>query len=811
MSQVLLPDDIRIDFKVFPVYAQFLLDTKQDEYVKEQLRITREVKPPLLRFFDSFPEEQMLAVGKRTALEFLEAIAANKAKDFIIDTLTRWQKDQLIDIARNEVQVEDIMGVSEIRKRTLRYFFSSYTNDVNVSTQLMEEIDAFTGITDMVCFKMLMDMQQELYKRAQMLAQVGNWTWDLRTGKRTWSDELFKIYELEKSNYAPENLENYNHPEDREMVRRTIEESIATGKPHDFYYRVILPNGKPKVLHAIGEIKYDEQNKPDKIFGTLQDVTARKESERELNEKQNFIQKITDITPSIIIAYSIISNEFLFVNSSLEKQLGYPAQELEGKGISFLLSLIHPDDLPSLREKYQRIMEAYAKNKILSADEEEAIEFKYRILHKNGKYRWFHTYATIFNRDKNGEIEDFVTVSVDITDEVNAIVELIRKNEDLRKSEERYYGMVNEVEDYAIILLNKDGIIENWNRGAEKIKGYTAEEVVGKHIAMFYTDDDLVNNVPEKLLEKARREGRSVHEGWRVRKNETIFWGSVAITSLHDKHQNIIGFSKVTRDLTERKLAEDRLREYTENIEQKNKRLEQINKELESFSYMASHDLQEPLRKIQAFSNRIMQKEYEVLSDWGKDIFGRIQSSANRMQNLIEALLNFSQINSTPEAFVDADTNELYREVRSNLTELIEEKKAVINAQELPVMHVIPFYFQQLLTNIINNALKYSRQDVTPEINITVNRIDGKSTNEQGIISDQQYYCISVSDNGIGFDQQFATKIFELFQRLHGKSEYAGTGIGLAICKKIIEIHHGFITAQSTIGEGSTFNLYFPV
>ena len=232
----------------------------------------------------------------------------------------------------------------------------------------------------------------------------------------------------------------------------------------------------------------------------LQDVTARRENERELNEKQVFIQKITDITPSIIIAYNIISNEFLFVNQSLEKQLGYQPQELENKDLHFFLALIHPEDLPALKEKYGRIMEAYAQSKELPPDE-EIVEFKYRILHKNGKYRWFHTYATVFNRTSKHLIEAFVTVSVDITDEVNAIVELIRKNEDLRKSEERYYGMVNEVEDYAIILLNKDGIIENWNRGAEKIKGYTAEEVIGKHIRIFYTDEDLARNlvVPHEL------------------------------------------------------------------------------------------------------------------------------------------------------------------------------------------------------------------------------------------------------------------------------------------------------------------------
>lgn len=807
--QVFLPDDIEAEFTVFPEYARFLLDHKLDDYIKEQLSITRTVNLPLLRFFESYSEEQMLAVGRNTSMEFLSAISRNKIREFITVSVNRWINGQVTALERNEVMVEDILCISLIRKRTLSHFFPAYTSDINTCVKLMQEIDEFVNYTDTICFRILLDMQQDLYKKAQMMAQMGNWTWDLKSGMRTWSDELFKMYGLEKGRYAPGDLERYNHPEDKAMISSTIRDSISSLSPYDFYYRIILDNGEEKFLHAKGEVKTDDDGKPEMLFGTLQDVTVQKNNEYELQEKQNFIQKITDITPSIILAYNLPGDRFVFVNQSLEKQLGYTTEEVENQSMNFFIGLIHPDDLPSLASKYQRISEAHRLDPN-TPYEDEIIEFKYRILHKNGKYRWFHTYGTVFTRNRNNVVEDVVTISVDITDEVNAIVELIKKNEDLRKSEERYYGMVNEVEDYAIILLNKDGIIENWNKGAEKIKGYTAEEAIGNNFRLFYTEDDKKNNIPEKLLKQAVREGRSVHEGWRVRKNETIFWGSTAITSLHDKHKNIIGFSKVTRDLTERKLAEDKQHEYTKSIEEKNKRLEQVNKELESFSYMASHDLQEPLRKIQAFSNRLMQKEYAVLSEWGKDIFSRIQSSANRMQNLIEALLNFSQINSTPESFVQADINELLREVRSNMNDLIDEKKAVITAAALPKMNVIPFYFQQLLTNIISNALKYSKPGIQPQINITASLVDGKNTNEQGIVTDQKFHCISISDNGIGFDQQYATKIFELFQRLHGKSEYAGTGIGLAICKKIVEIHHGFITAQSEPGEGSTFNLFFP-
>ncbi|MCW3086155.1 MAG: sensor signal transduction histidine kinase [Bacteroidetes bacterium] len=794
--------------QLLPGCAQYIIDHKLDEYITEQLRITREVKLPLLRFFDSLTEEQILVVGRRTALEFLQAITTNTVKEFVISSRNRWLGDKLELIARNEVVVEDVLLIGLIRTRTFRKFIHSYTTEMNTCLQIVDELDNLTNYINSLYFNALTNIQQDLYKRAQELSKIGNWTWDLHSNKRVWSDELYRIYELEKQLYTPENLADYNHPDDMEIVRREMERSIKTCKPHDFYYRIVLKSGKEKILHAKGEVRTNEEGKPRHLFGTVQDVTVQKQYEKELNEKQYFIQKITDITPSVIIAYNLRMDQFPFINQTLEKQLGYSNKEIDGKGIGFFINLIHPDDLEALTEKYIRIVQAFDQGE---DDLEQVIEFKYRILHKNGKYRWFHTYGTIFNKNKNNQIEDVVSVSVDITDEVNAIIELIKKNDELRKSEERYHGMINEVEDYSIILLNKDGIIENWNKGAEKIKGYTAEEALGKNIAIFYTEADQKNNLPAQLLEKAAREGRATSEGWRVRKNETIFWGSVAITALHDKRNNITGFSKVTRDLTERKLAENKMQEYTEHIESKNKRLEQINKELESFSYMASHDLQEPLRKIQAFSNRLVQKEYAVLSDWGKDIFDRIQSSANRMQNLIDALLNFSQINSTPEAFEKADTNKLLKEVISNLNESIEEKKAEITCDPMPVMNVIPFYFQQLLTNMLTNALKYSKTDVAPKIKIAVHVIPGIEIPDQETEPGKHYYCISVTDNGIGFDPQYSHKIFELFQRLHGKSEYPGTGIGLAICKKIMDIHQGFILAESEPGTGSTFNLFFPV
>src|SRR5690606_19160369 len=211
-----------------------------------------------------------------------------------------------------------------------------------------------------------------------------------------------------------------------------------------------------------------------------------------------------------------------------------------------------------------------------------------------------------------------------------------RRVEALRITEELYHKMIEEVEDYAILLLNKDGIIQNWNLGAEKIKGYKEEEIVGKNFRTFYLDEDRKNNFPEKLINQAKEDGKAMHEGWRLRKDGSKFWGYIVITALHDEDGKVIGFSKVTRDLTERKLAEDKMLEYAKNIEIRNKQLEE-------YAYIASHDLQEPLRKIQIFTELLEKNLKDEKA--AKMSLNKIRASAIRMSKLIKDVLRYSQAN----------------------------------------------------------------------------------------------------------------------------------------------------------------------
>ena len=245
-----------------------------------------------------------------------------------------------------------------------------------------------------------------------------------------------------------------------------------------------------------------------------------------------------------------------------------------------------------------------------------------------------------------------------------------------------------------------------------------------------------------------------------------------------------------------------------EEKEKRETELISANKELLAFTYISSHDLQEPLRKIQLFISIILVNE--KLTENGIYNFERMQLTAKRMQQLIDDLLSFSRINTTELQFEKTTFDSIIDDVRSELHETIEEKNAVIEAENLGMAKIIPFQFRQLMYNLISNALKFSRAGIPPHIQIKTRKIKGRLGHKN--LSPNKDYChINIGDNGIGFESHFSDRIFGVFQKLHGKEIYAGTGIGLAIVKKIVENHQGTIIAKGELNKGAAFDIYLPI
>jgi two-component system, chemotaxis family, CheB/CheR fusion protein len=252
------------------------------------------------------------------------------------------------------------------------------------------------------------------------------------------------------------------------------------------------------------------------------------------------------------------------------------------------------------------------------------------------------------------------------------------------------------------------------------------------------------------------------------------------------------------------------LKKANEELLQKNEDLVKMNKELETFAYISSHDLQEPLRKIQTFADRIVEKEIQNLSEKGKAYFEIMQDAAGRMQKLIEDLLAFSRLTISEREFETVNLNKVIKEVLTDLKVAIKEKKAVIEIREACKVNVVVFQFRQLIHNLLSNALKFSKPGEPPHVIINCRIRKGSELEPEKLLPDKKYCHISVTDNGIGFEEEFREKIFEVFQKLHNKEEYPGTGIGLATVKKIVDTHQGLITATSEINKGTTFDIYIP-
>jgi light-regulated signal transduction histidine kinase (bacteriophytochrome) len=276
------------------------------------------------------------------------------------------------------------------------------------------------------------------------------------------------------------------------------------------------------------------------------------------------------------------------------------------------------------------------------------------------------------------------------------------------------------------------------------------------------------------------------------------------------QEQKLVAINKnLEMEIHERKMSEEKVKELNHKLLENIERLESANRDLDRFAFMASHDLQEPLRKMLMFSDRLANKYNEVLDDEGRMFITRIQHAGERMQALIKDILLFSQTSIEKPVFVESDLNEILRDVLAELENEIADKRAKIILDNLPMLCVNPVLIRPLFHNLISNALKYSRKGIDPVIRIYAEFSEGQ--NGYSADDKKMRYCrIFVEDNGIGFEQKYSEQIFGMFKRLHLNSEFEGTGIGLALCKKIVEEHNGFITARSKVNEGSVFIISLP-
>ena len=357
------------------------------------------------------------------------------------------------------------------------------------------------------------------------------------------------------------------------------------------------------------------------------------------------------------------------------------------------------------------------------------------------------------------------------------------------------------------------GVLDYFNQSVLNYSGLTLEKILKDGWLQIVHPDDREENI--RLWIDAITTGKDFLFEHRFRRYDGVYrWQLSRAIPQKDENGKIQRWVGTSTDIQEQKIfateLEKKVSERTRELEQKNIDLDKMNKELQAFAYISSHDLQEPLRKIQTFASRIVEKEEHNLSDIGKDYFKRMKSAADRMQTLIQDLLVYSRTNTSERKFELIELKDLMEEIKRDIKEEIEQKQGVIEILETCPVKMINFQLKQLLLNLISNSLKFSNSLNPPHITISCETHIGKKFQNVKLIPDKEYCHIRISDNGIGFEQKYSEKIFELFQRLNTKDKYIGTGIGLAIVKRIVENHGGTITAKGEINKGATFDIYIP-
>ncbi|MBC7605566.1 MAG: PAS domain-containing protein [Burkholderiales bacterium] len=526
------------------------------------------------------------------------------------------------------------------------------------------------------------------------------------------------------------------------------------------------------------------------IMVTVKDVTEQVEARKRVEDAEERLRLATEATELATWDLDLQTREIIH-----SPRLALIFGHKKSKKISHkqLQSQIHPADVHEVVEK------AFDK-----AMKTSIYKYEARIIKHNLEICWIRTQGKVFF-DEYGKPLKMLGTLRDITEEKFS-------QQILQESEQKFRLLADSMPQH-IWTSTPQGQFNYFNKSVYQFSAMNEKQINEVGFIEIVHPDDRTENIKQWLHSIAT--GEDFIGEHRLRRHDGLYrWHLCRAIPKKDGDGNIQMWVGTSTDIEEQKLftneLERQVKDRTAELEQKNSDLEKMNTELESFTYVSSHDLQEPLRKIQIFSNLLRDKESENLSQKGNEYLSRMRDAASRMQTLIKDLLAYSRTNFTERVFAITDLCELIKEVEMDFSEIIEEKGAVIYCNDLHELPVIPFQFKQLMFNLIGNALKFTKPGTKPFIQIIGQIVYGYPLGTE-IVQPHKSYChIKVTDNGIGFDSEYKTRIFEVFQRLHGKTEYAGTGIGLAIVKKIVDNHHGYITASSKPDHGATFDIYLP-
>jgi len=499
----------------------------------------------------------------------------------------------------------------------------------------------------------------------------------------------------------------------------------------------------------------------------------------------NFGDRFADSVPALVFVVDANRRKLKYINQQVTNVLGYTHADLTGWDYD-VTRFFFKDDLESVQKEIE---------KLYNLNDQDVHSYNARYNLKNDQFRYFKTSASILKRGEDGKPASLLFIAQDITDKVKSEIELQSLQELLQESEELLHYGLYEWDFIKNTLSRSDGVY--------KIYGMDKSDPLHR-ISINDSRNEEDNERIEGIIQQAIKDRSSFEFEFSYNRGEETLWiqnkGKIVVPPNGEQPHRIIG---IVIDRTRQKHHENTLQKTLAD-------LKRSNKELEEFAYVASHDLQEPLRKINTFGQILSSRYESALGAEGKALLARMGHATDNMRILIDNLLEFSRSSQSRHPFQKADLNTVMEEVKDNLEIQPDNKDIVLKVAPLPVIECIPSQMQQLFNNLLSNSIKFRKPGIPCIIDIQCKPAGTTDIHQLHLPASKKYYHISVTDNGIGFEQEYAQLIFQLFQRLHGKSEYAGAGMGLSICKKITDRHNGHIYANSIINEGATFHIILP-
>jgi PAS domain S-box-containing protein len=772
-----------LSFRYLPGYAEFILHNHLYEYVKTQLSIARAQDLPILKFFSSLTEEQIITFSEQSSGEFLSHLANNKAWEYIHFSVQRWKNDQLPIVGKLQITAEDITLISYTRRKALINLLPLYTLDflqalsiINELEDYFKEADTSASNTYSEILRQTIREREDQLLEAQEIAGLGSFTWNLTTLEGDVTPQVNRILELNKGEGFKAFLNNVP-AEDRKKFHTALKHAKEMSGVFDCEYRYFSSKGE-RVLWSRGNI-YNV--KGDQVLrGTVMDITEKHQMLYKLQESDKLYKQAQERAHIGNFVWDLATNNIIW-SDELYKIYGIdPSTAVTFKGFAEMLT---PEGREQLLDQI---------NKAVTTGKPADFDFKIKVA--DGKRKTLNIKAEVVLDKKNNPVK-IIGTTQDVT-EVNKLVDKLRKSESQLKQAQA----ISHMGSWELELATKK---MKWSDELYRIYEMEPRESLSfDEVVSFRHPDD--REEMNKEFDLAVKSGKPIDIVFRIilPGGEIKFLNSRGEVK-KDARGKIVKLIGTTQDITKQIDTENILQE-------KNRQLQLSNASLEEFAYIASHDMKEPLRKISTFGEMLLSFTKDSLSEQGKLYVKKMIDGGKRMQKMIDDLLALSVI-AHDNAFQVTDLNSTLHKVLLDLELKVNEKKAVIDHDHLPTLSVVPSQFEQLFLNLLNNSLKFSTPERSPVIHIATRHLDSHELSELGLPSGAQYVSISFRDNGIGFEKQYADKIFGMFQRLNGKVDYEGSGIGLAICKKIAEHHGGIITAKGALNEGAEFNLIIPV